>query len=514
MKRSRFYTFTFLTLGFFIGELIAAALIKVDLNELRMVTTFDNILWIVNGQALHWVSIILFPLIFGFIGFLISFIVNSNLMIRKRERLARSGNIILSMVARDVEIERILNIICSSLEREMSDFKAMFFMNHEDAPQIISATVQVPSNARIIRDCQKLLLRACRDAEMIRGELSESKLSASLIKELQKNALNNFCYYPVIDACGRALGILVLFSNGRLPLDFEAIGYYSRMAETALNKYWYRQELKWARALSDNTSRLAALGDMYRRIAHEVNNPLAIISLINQAVRKGMKEGVKIRRDRILKYCDTMDGTLQRLQTIIKGLERISDSSEDIIDEINLSEIIEESSVLFDEKFKSSGIRMEVEFRDIKGGCSIECRANEIIQVLVSLLNNSCEAIEYYDDPWIKIIVSGTASEVCFSVEDCGPGILKENKNIIFNPFFTTKDKGEGTGLGLAISKRIIEEHSGQIYADDGHSNTRIEFVIPRRRRLVRPLTFRSKLPQAKHNKEIKKRLYKKQKRV
>jgi signal transduction histidine kinase len=111
---------------------------------------------------------------------------------------------------------------------------------------------------------------------------------------------------------------------------------------------------------------------------------------------------------------------------------------------------------------------------------------DQMMQVVTNLEKNAIEAMP--DGGSLHVGVEGDPEEITFIVSDTGTGILKENMDKIFTPFFTTKEIGKGTGLGLALIYGIVKMHKGKIHVDsnaeptEGPTGTTFRITIPRGR--------------------------------
>ncbi|WP_127718107.1 sensor histidine kinase [Halobacteriovorax sp. HLS] len=224
------------------------------------------------------------------------------------------------------------------------------------------------------------------------------------------------------------------------------------------------------------SSKLAALGEMASGIAHEINNPLTILSgNIRSIDRSFGKEDSEEKVKNMIQKCHI---SIQRITKIIRGLKKMSrDGSEDDFELISTAYIIEDIESLIHERFKCNGISYNV-----KNTCPDEqifCQPIQISQILLNLLNNSFHAIEHTPSPWIELKVVKSYENIIISVTDSGQGISKEVEEKIFTPFFTTKEVGKGTGLGLSISKDIAVKHNGALFIDRTHTNTCFTLKLP-----------------------------------
>lgn len=227
------------------------------------------------------------------------------------------------------------------------------------------------------------------------------------------------------------------------------------------------------------SSKMASLGEMASSIAHEINNPLAIISAKAQQLEKIFHQSQNFDdKFKALEHTGKIRDTVDRIAKIIKGLRQFArDGEHDPMRTSSLAAIIEDTLSLCKEKFRSGGVEvtLNLEYRG-----EILCRDTQITQVLLNLLNNSFDAINESKIKWIDISTTLTTEGIEISVTDSGLGIPKEIQSKILDPFFTTKEVGKGTGLGLSISKGIIDSHKGILRVDDKCINTRFVILIPR----------------------------------
>ncbi len=234
--------------------------------------------------------------------------------------------------------------------------------------------------------------------------------------------------------------------------------------------------LRDSEVLMVNSAKFTALGEMAGGIAHEINNPLAIIKgLASQLERAdGTSEEEKSSMNAKVKK---IAATVDRISEIINGLRSFSRSGEaDSMTVINIDEMIQQTLSFCEQRFYSAGVKFEAQL-----SCSAEVYGNgtQLSQVVLNLLNNAFDAIQELPERWIEIKTELAAGHVLISVIDSGPGIDPEVAKKIMQPFFTTKPIGKGTGLGLSISKGIIEAHRGSLNIDLESRNTAFVIRIP-----------------------------------
>ncbi|MEO5970903.1 MAG: response regulator [Bdellovibrionia bacterium] len=226
-----------------------------------------------------------------------------------------------------------------------------------------------------------------------------------------------------------------------------------------------------------NAAKLAALGEMASGVAHEINTPLSVIGLTAEQIQELIEDGFVNLPD-IAKMNAKISETVQRISSIVSGLRSFSrDGSNDCVEIAPVKHIVEDTLVFCREKLKNSGIEMNV--NPIPDNFNIRCQPVQISQVLLNLINNSCDAILHLKDRWIEIATEKKDGSIQISITDSGSGIPGPILDKLFQPFFTTKEVGKGTGLGLSISKGIVESHRGQMTIDSTCKNTRFILNFP-----------------------------------
>ena len=227
-------------------------------------------------------------------------------------------------------------------------------------------------------------------------------------------------------------------------------------------------------------SKLASLGLMAGGIAHEINTPLAIISMELEQLHESVEDNSATPED-IKESIKTVQSTTERIAKIIKGLNFFARDGKSLpIESAHLSTIIVETLSFCSEKMRLNDIRLEI-VKHYDESLYIDCRSVEISQVLLNLLNNSIDAISEQSDKWIKIVVNDNDPNIEINIIDSGNGIPMDIQEKIMQPFFTTKDLGKGTGLGLSISLGIIHSHQGKIFIDNDSSNTKFTIILPKK---------------------------------
>lgn len=229
------------------------------------------------------------------------------------------------------------------------------------------------------------------------------------------------------------------------------------------------------------SAQMTTLGEMASGVAHEINNPLAIVQgKVRQIDRAIQNENIEV--DKIRSDIQKIVATTDRIVKIVKGLRSFSrDSSKDPFELTSLTSVVSGVLDLSTERFKNHGVELRVR---VDSDVVIQCRGGQISQVLMNLVNNAHDAVlslnsESSEEKWVEIYVHRTRSSAVVEVTDSGRGIADDVVDKMMQPFYTTKGVGKGTGLGLSISKGIAEEHNGILKYDVSSGHTRFILELP-----------------------------------
>ena len=228
-----------------------------------------------------------------------------------------------------------------------------------------------------------------------------------------------------------------------------------------------------------HTSRLAALGEMSAGIAHEVNNPLAIISGSIQQIERIIRRGEN-SPEKILDLSTKTLGSIERVTKIINGLRHFSqqsDSNPRVV--TGLRDIIEDTNNFCFELLSARHIKLQIEpIPEVR----IECHPIHISQVLINLIKNAEDALDSEmreEERYVRLSFAQENGIVLISVMNGGEPIPKNLHDKLFQPFFTTKPVGKGTGLGLSISHGLMREHKGDLVLDTNSHKTTFIMQLP-----------------------------------
>ena len=216
------------------------------------------------------------------------------------------------------------------------------------------------------------------------------------------------------------------------------------------------------------SERLAIIGKMAAKVAHEVRNPLSSISLNAELLEDEIRSYESINTDEVKSLLKSMIREIDRVSALTDEYLQFSRMPESRPLKGKFKELIDEIMEFLGSEFKQKNIKFE--FNDSKPPFEVRIDRTQFRRVLINIIRNGIESMP--NGGKLKIWTEKTEQNGVINIKDTGFGIPEEKINQIFDPFFTTKDFG--TGLGLAISQQIIHEHGGQIYCKSklGHGAT------------------------------------------
>ncbi len=234
------------------------------------------------------------------------------------------------------------------------------------------------------------------------------------------------------------------------------------------------EALELERVKSVRNAKLASLGEMSAGIAHEINNPLGIISGYIRLLKRFSAGDCKA-----LERLNEMDKASNRISKIVNGLRKFSRSSDEPIERemVQLKQILTEVQTLTHGKANQ---HLTVVDLDCRTEASVLCGEIELEQVFVNRINNAIDAVQGLKERWVKVSGFERDGQVIVQVRDSGAGIPQKVREKLFHPFFTTKPVGRGTGLGLSIVKGILDEHTAtiEVLCSDPHTCFEVRFPL------------------------------------
>ena len=242
-------------------------------------------------------------------------------------------------------------------------------------------------------------------------------------------------------------------------------------------------ERKRAEAQIIQSSKLASLGEMATGVAHELNQPINIISMAAEAALEMVNDG-DMSTEALAGKLDRILSQTERASAIIGHMRMFGRTDSGELEGVDLKEAVLGAVSLVGEQLRLSGVELSV---NLPEACrKIVGRQLQLEQVILNLLTNARDAINFKrngssteqgdDRIVIQVDDDPSADMVRLVVSDTGGGMPEDILDHIFDPFFTTKEIGEGTGIGLSISYGIISGMNGTITAANAGEGA--EFVI------------------------------------
>lgn len=247
-------------------------------------------------------------------------------------------------------------------------------------------------------------------------------------------------------------GVSTILSMGMLAYT---IYYFHSNSEKRENEILIKNQMIF------QNEKMVSLGILSSGIAHEINNPLTVIKMSVDSIKKHQET---IEKEPLLlnEKLEKIDANIHRIGKIVYSLKTYSRNEEvDPLSNIDLSKVVDEAVTLLTKEFALFNVDIQI----AKTSAYAMAREGELIQVFVNLLINSLDAIKNSkNERWVKVEIFDLNNKVKILFIDSGKGISKEVADKIFQPFYTTKNIGEGTGLGLYISHNLITAMGGELY--------------------------------------------------
>jgi two-component system, NtrC family, nitrogen regulation sensor histidine kinase NtrY len=227
--------------------------------------------------------------------------------------------------------------------------------------------------------------------------------------------------------------------------------------------------------------REAAWGEVARRLAHEIKNPLTPIRLSAERMRLKLMPSMSEKDAQLLdRGTETIVQQVEAMKEMVNAFSEYARAPRFEMANVSLNKLVTEVTDLYRAQVAGRGVRLQVTLDPAL--TTVVADQGRLRQLLHNLLTNAVEALEGHPDGEVRVethLVAGGDVEVAeFIVEDNGPGFPRELIGQVFDPYVTTKARG--TGLGLAIVRKIVEEHGGSIEADNRQEGgARVRVALP-----------------------------------
>jgi signal transduction histidine kinase len=222
-----------------------------------------------------------------------------------------------------------------------------------------------------------------------------------------------------------------------------------------------------------HTSKLATMGELAASIAHELNNPLATISLRTEQLLSLVGEQERLSIGIIL-------NEIERMAELVRNMLEFSRRTQAQVSTVDVREEITKSVEFIAYYLRKCGVEVTTQFADSLPMIHVD--RQQLRQVFLNLLTNATDAMPTGGEITIKAAEGELRNlpAVLLAFTDTGQGISKDKLEKIWEPFFTTKPEGKGTGLGMGICRRVVEDHNGAITVESelGRGTT-VKIALP-----------------------------------
>ena len=209
----------------------------------------------------------------------------------------------------------------------------------------------------------------------------------------------------------------------------------------------------------EHTTKLSTIGELTSSIAHDLRNPLQVIS--SNVEMMSYKEILEdMTPEEILETVEDIKLSISRMDTLLSRMTTFTRNKKDFKEIIPLNEIIDNSLLFVNDKIKKYRVDTSI---NIEEGIILSGDQDSYEQIFMNLISNACDALQDQTDRSLSLVATQNTDKIMIKVTDSGLGIPKTIQDKIFKSFFTTKEEGKGTGLGLATVQRIVSECSGEI---------------------------------------------------
>ncbi|TJW02474.1 MAG: PAS domain S-box protein [Mesorhizobium sp.] len=229
------------------------------------------------------------------------------------------------------------------------------------------------------------------------------------------------------------------------------------------------------------SEKLAALGSLLAGVAHELNNPLSIVTgqalMLREAANSSPLRDADLHK--IAERSVKIEAAAERCARIVRTFLAMARQRAGERREVDLSTLVDGAIDLLSYGLKTGGIELA---KDLQPGLPrVWADGDQIHQVLVNLILNAQQALEEISGPrriTVAVRHDPARSTVALTVSDNGPGVPEQIRNRIFDPFFTTKPQGVGTGIGLAVSRGLIEAQGGTLILQRSQLGRGASFLV------------------------------------
>lgn len=381
---------------------------------------------------------------------------------------------------------------CAEIRTEITAIKAREQVLRESRSHIAAIMDSVAEGVIVFR----------ADGQITDANLSAQKMFECDLRSFASRSITSILYSDEHDDQGRNL--MESLENGQFPdekvytygvrgrrdngetfpveLSFRPLAHQDEVSIVmGIHDVSQREELQEQLA---HAARLTSLGELAAKLAHEINQPLAVINMAaeNALLEMESEDGDP---DYVEERLNAIVGQIERLRELIEHIRSFSRRYRNDNEFFDVCDVVEAAVQLMESQLELAGIDLNVTMPDDPlwaRGLGIHMQ-----QAVVNLISNARDAIEEHDetDPdnlrRIDLSIEPAEDHVSVHVTDSGGGIPDDVKDSIFEPFFTTKAPGKGTGIGLSVVQTIISGLNGQLKVENTNSGCCFTITLPLR---------------------------------
>ena len=335
--------------------------------------------------------------------------------------------------------------------------------DNENMRRHLTAILESLTTGVIVADYGGLIIRCNQAAEMLVGITRDRMLHRSLDEVLAQAGLHG-SEYPVTAPSG---AILSLSRSALHDGHGCASGHILLLHDmTAVRRL--EERLQWR-------DRLASMGEMVGRIAHEIRNPLGSVELFASMLRKDLSHDPPRRQ-----YADHISGAVQGMNRLLTNLLLYTRPNAPQPAWHRADILLRDTLALAAQAITAAGVSTHIRLDD--SNCEVWCDEGQMKQILLNLLLNAVQAMPDGGELTVAITDESRFDSaprwVRITVTDTGQGIPPESRSRLFDPFFTTRP--DGSGLGLAIVHALVEGHRGRLDVESTvGKGSRFTVVLP-----------------------------------
>ena len=399
---------------------------------------------------------------------------NNDITERKRAQALLIGEKrILEMVAKGDSLELILEALCLFVEDQSSGVLSSILLldpngsclRHGAAPSLPKSYTEAIDGAAIGPCVGSCGTAAYLAEQVVVTDIASDPLWTDYKDLALAHGLRACWSTPIMSSEGKVLGTFAMYRRepgSPSPQEYDLIEQITHLAGVALDRKKTEEALRQAQANLAHVSRVTTMGELTASLAHEVNQPIAAaVTNANTCLRWLAGDNPNLEEARAAAMRIVKDGT--RAAEIISRIRLLFKKGTPEWELVDVNEVIREMIVLL----RVEATRYSISIRTELAADLPQVMGDrvQLQQVFMNLMLNGIEAMKDVDGTRELAIKSQREGNdhIRMSVSDTGVGLPAQQKDQIFNAFFTTKV--QGTGMGLSISRTIVESHGGRLWA-------------------------------------------------